>query len=466
MPTLLITVDALRADRLGQYGYHRDTMPVLDELVAAGTLFERAFANGPYTRVSVPSFHTSRYLAYGDVGALPTIPAALGDAGVRTAAIGTQTGIGLVRGEYGYDELIDLGRDGFERGGQRPPGERVLVAVDDVATSVSEWLQRRGMDRVYRALKRPYDAVVSESKPERAKGYTSAEAVTDRAVEWLDEHDEDPDPNGEFFLWLHYMEAHRPYGIHDTDPEYLDGPVDNDRIRDLMRRAGTAPGSLSAEEVELMRDLYDSDLRYCSRHLRRLFDALRDRGLFEESDIVFSSDHGEEFREHGRFFHRNFPYDELIHVPLVVARAGGGATEPVAEQRELLDLAPTICGFHDVDASGYSFRGTPLFEGGPRDVIALGQPGMDEPALAVRADGWKYIHTDAAEQLYDLESDPDEREDVVATTPDTARRLRRLVPEYLFGRDTKAPRPPEDDVDREQLAALGYMELREDEGSG
>jgi len=163
MPTLLITVDSLRADHLGQYGYDRDTMPVLDEFADDGTVFTQAFSNGPYTRISIPSFHTSRYLAYGDLNAFPTIGSVLGDAGVRTAGIGTQTGIGMVPGRFDMDELIDLGRDSFGET-DRSATERLVGSVNSVAATISDRLQHSGMDRLYRALARPYNAVVSENR--------------------------------------------------------------------------------------------------------------------------------------------------------------------------------------------------------------------------------------------------------------------------------------------------------------
>jgi len=87
MKAILVTVDALRADHLSQYGYDLDTMPVLDRPAAEGTVFEEAYANGPYTRISVPSFHTSSYLAYEDMDGLETISGVLGDRGVMTACI-------------------------------------------------------------------------------------------------------------------------------------------------------------------------------------------------------------------------------------------------------------------------------------------------------------------------------------------------------------------------------------------
>jgi len=460
MKTLLLTVDALRADHLGQYGYERDTMPVLDNLVGEGTQFESAFANGTYTRISVPSFQTSRYLAYENLDAMPKLAPALEAGGTETAVIGTQTGIGLVHGGFEYGETIDLGRDEkFDKANaDRPLGELLKYRVNKVATKVSQGLQRRGADKLYEALRKPYRKLYPET-PFEHSGYTSAEVVTDRVIDWFEETERE-----DFFLWVHYMEAHRPYGVHDDRPAYLDGPVEQERVRDLMKTAGTDPDAVSEAERQLMIDLYDSDVRYCSRHIARLFDYLRDRGLWDETNLLFSSDHGEEFYEHGKYFHRNYPYDELIHVPLVAKRARGPAGgETVTEQRQLLDLAPTICQFHGLDPERYDFQGMSLFEGDGREVVALGQPNDRDPAVAVRHDGWKYIETGEGERLYDLTADPAETENVVDDNPDVASRLERCIPDLVFERDVEEPRQPEDEVDREQLEALGYMELREEE---
>jgi arylsulfatase A-like enzyme len=459
MKTLLVTVDALRADHLGQYGYDRDTMPVLDDLAAEGTLFSSAFSNGTYTRISVPSFQTSRYLAYENLDEVDKLAPVLESAGVQTAVIGTQTGIGLVHGGFEYGETIDLGRDeNFEEANtDRPLSELLAYRVNKGASWISQQLQRRGADRLYSILKKPYRRLYPET-PFQFSGYTSAEVVTDRVIDWFEAEDRD-----DFFLWIHYMEAHRPYGVHDDDPAYLDSPVDQKRVRKLMKTAGVDPDDISESERQLLIDLYDSDIRYCSDHISRLFSFLRSEGLWQDLNVLFSSDHGEEFYEHGKFFHRNYPYDELISVPLLVKRgadpAGG---ETVDAQRELLDLVPTICSFHGIDPGEYSFQGTPLFEGEAREVLTLGQPNDRDPAVAVRTDGWKYIHTEPEPQLYDLEGDSGESRNVAQEKPDVVSRLERKIPDYLLDRDVEAPREPEDEVDREQLDALGYMELREE----
>jgi arylsulfatase A-like enzyme len=382
MHTILITVDSLRADHLGQYGYERDTMPALGRLTDAGTTFENGFSNAPYTRISIPSFQTSRFLAYDEIDDRPTIASILGDRGVKTAAVGTQTGVGLVDGEFDFEENLDLGRDEYydEANSDRPLGERVVHPIDRAAARVGPVLRRiepldQAADDAYRRLFPTPDF--------QHLGYTSAAEVTDTAVSWLESNrDED------FFLWIHYMEAHRPYGVHDDDPAYLDAPVETDRIRELMKRAGIDPDAITESEHRLLKDLYDSDLRYCSRHLDRLFDSLVDLGLWDDANLLFSSDHGEEFAEHGNYFHRNYPYDELIHVPLVVKHGDRESPDRIADQRQLLDLAPTICRFHGIDPTEFDLEGEPLFVGDDRRVVALGSGRPDdEQVVAGRWDG-------------------------------------------------------------------------------
>lgn len=455
MPTLLITVDSLRADHLGQYGYERNTMPALDRVAENGTVFTQAFSNGPYTRVSIPTIHTSRYLSYGDLDAFSTIASILNSNGITTAAIGTQTGINLVQGDFDFEFMADLGRDGFEEQTDRSASEETLLRIDDVAASVSERLQQNKLDSLYEPLQGVYNTIFKDQDFERVRGYTKAEIVTDEAISYIQEHSDE-----EFFLWVHYMEAHRPYGIHDEAPDYLAEPMGGDKIYDLMKKAGTEPDQVTESERQLMIDLYDSDITYCSRHLSRLFDALESEGLWDRSDIFFSSDHGEEFREHGLFFHRNYPYDELTNVPLIVKSAKEDQPSIIKEQRELLDLAPTIVSDFGLDGEEFGMLGNSLFEESSRDVISMGQPGMDIPAVAIRSNGWKYIHTEEGNQLYNLEKDAAEQTNVYKENHPEAQRLKRKIPSRLLSRDTKLPRPPEDSVDRQQLDALGYMEIR------
>ncbi|MBZ6494569.1 sulfatase [Natrinema longum] len=452
MNTILITVDALRADHLGQYGYERETMPALDRLLADGTKFTNAFANGPYTRISVPSFHTSRYLAYERLDELPTIGSTVSDAGIQTAAIGTRTGFRQYEGGLMFDEFVDLGRDTYyeEANQTRGPIERLSQGTRRAAQYIGDKIPEESP--VYEQAKRAYDAVLGEGF--EFKGYTSAEVLTDTANDWLQKQGDD-----EFFLWLHYMEGHRPYGVHTNSPAYHDG-VSETRIRELMKKAGTDPEAVSAAERETLIDLYDSDLRYCSQHLSRLFDELSKLDLWEETAILFSSDHGEEFGDHGKYFHRNYPYNELIHVPLIT-KTPEENPETISDQRELIDLAPTICALHDVETETLPFLGTNLFEGAERDVYSIGAQCSRESVTAARSDGWKYLSVGDDKSLFDLENDPTESKSVADEHSKVVSRFERQIPARLFESDPEQLEAPEDEVDEGHLEALGYLEIKD-----
>lgn len=157
-----------------------------------------------------------------------------------------------------------------------------------------------------------------------------------------------------------------------------------------MATTGTNPESIDDEQRSLSIDFYDSAIRYTSDHVSRLFDELAEDGLWDDTSIILTADHGEEFGEHGLYFHRNHPYDELIRVPMFMKTAEGASELPsvVEKPRELIDIAPTVCRLHGVDPPT-AFLGTDLRESTAREPITRGSFAADVPVIAVRADGWK-----------------------------------------------------------------------------
>ena len=455
MQTILVTVDALRADHLGQYGYDRDPMPVLDRFETAGTRFEAAYANGPYTRVSIPALHTSRYLGYENFDSLPTIASRLSEAAVTTAFIGTQAGFAGYKDEV-FDTYQHFGRDEFhEQANQAESASDVLrTSIQNAGEKIKPVLTKN--DYLYAAVERPYLVVKKILGTGFAyQGYTDAETVTDAALEWLEAHRTD-----DFFLWIHYMEGHRPYGVHDTEPGFVDSPVDEEVIKDLMESAGTDPDTTTIAEHKLLADLYDSDLRYCSRHMERLVDGLERLDVWGDAGIIFTSDHGEEFYEHEQYFHRNLPFDELIHVPLYV-KAPGGTPDVESGQRELIDIGPTICSFHDVEPPE-TFLGTDLFSGESRDVVSIGsQLYPDSEVVCGRWNGFKYMHVEGESFLYDLTADPREQRSIAEARTEIVKAFETSIPDRLYRSEGARLREPTDHVDRERLEALGYLELEE-----
>lgn len=444
MNTIIITVDALRADHLGQYGYDRNTMPVLDQLIDEGTLFENAYSNGPYTQVSMPSIHTSKYWTNLSPEEEKAIGEKMEGEGFTTAMIGSQTGFGFESDLLGFQHFNDLGRDDYRDKGDKNLDDKISKFIPKVSETLKD------IDpRVHQTAKSIYRSIPGLTSFSHL-GYMSAEKVTNNASEWLENNSED-----DFFLAIQYMEGHRPYGVHEENPEFVDRKLEDKEIQDLMKKAGTKPDEITNKEHRQIIDQYDSDLRYCSRHLKRLLEKLKELDIWEETNIIFTADHGEEFYEHEKYYHRNLPYDELIHAPLVVKSDRND--KKVKEQKPLLDIAPTVLDLHEIEPES-GFEGKSLFEDVERDVVTVGSQVYDD-TLAIRKNGWKYITSEKGEFLFNLESDPRERNSLVNEKPGKAEELKSEIPERLFDTEEVSLGKPKDEEVKEKLEALGYMEI-------
>jgi arylsulfatase A-like enzyme len=324
---ILISLDTLRADHLGAYGYPRPTSPFLDSLAARGTLFENAVAQLPGTLPSHMSIFTGLYPAEHGVyppeavlsTRLPTLPEVFRAHGFRT---GGHSEGGYLEGRYGFARGFEEWTDPHpmvERGGR-------LVKVPEAVKRTFE----AGLDFVRRARQ--------------------AEA---------------------FFLFLHTYSVHDPY-----DPpqpyrsQFWKGPApagafppDGEELS-AFNAGGRrlAPGAVAYYQA-----LYDAQIRYTDDVLREFFAGLDALGLRDQVTVVITSDHGEEFLEHGKLAHEQV-YHECLHVPLLVVRPGGKPGARVAALVQSIDIAPTLYELAGVPAaarpkmSGRSL--VPLLEGG------------------------------------------------------------------------------------------------------
>lgn len=446
MNTILITVDALRADHLSQYGYHRNTMPVLDELFESNsTRYDQAFSNGTHTGISLPSMLTSRYLADKPAKEGPTVADSLPD-NVTSIGVHSNTYFATRIGRpSGFDVFEDFGlMDGGDTEEVRSISHRAFRKTMDVV--------RPGVERLgIRDLAESVQQTVFPSRLiHESTAYETAERTTDRALELAGNVEDD------LFLWVHYMDPHRPFCMHLDDPSYSDDDLSDSEIHDLMSRAGVNPDTISESEKSLLRDLYDSELRHTSKQIERLVDGLREQAQWDDSQVIFTADHGEEFGEHGHYFHRNRPYDELIHVPLFIRDPSTTVSE-ISEQRELLDISPTICKAHGVE-SPPGFLGKPLDEDGERHVVTTGSFNDSIPVVAGRWDGWKYIGAGDEIELYDLIEDPSETDNVANSHEERIEIFRNTIPDRLYEEDHSAVPTDTDEEVEERLADLGYLE--------
>jgi arylsulfatase A-like enzyme len=298
---VLISIDSLRADHLGAYGYHRPTSPNIDRIAAEGIVFERAYSTTSWTLPSHLSMLSGRYpddhgvvndmTRLGD--GVELLPELLATEGYRSAAV--VSGLYL-HGRYGYDR-------GWER-------------YDDRLAPLKK---------------------AQEIGPEAASRVTS-DAVHAAAVGLLDHLE-----GGPFFLFLHYFDVHfdyRPPPPWDTafDSDYT-GPVDGLGVRDLK----DARARLPERDLEHLVALYDGEIAWVDHWLGELDAELTRRGLRDRTMLIVTADHGEEFYEHGRLAHQANLFDTTLQVPLVVRLPGGRfAGIRSAEPVSLVDLLPTI----------------------------------------------------------------------------------------------------------------------------
>ncbi len=420
---LLITLDTVRADRLGLYGYARNTTPVLDGLAEVSVVFQNAVSASAVTPVSHasiltgldPPHHGLRSLHGGLETRLHadrlTLAEILAANGYTTAgfvsAFPASRHYGLDQGFETWDESFDSG-DGPEWAAAGFPGR----------------VQRR------------------------------ADETTERAIEWLALR-----PRAPFFLWVHYFD------VHDT------------RVRPPADYLNAFPPS-SSDEFDVRRAVYDGELRYVDHQIGRLFGALhRVSAGSDRTLVVVTGDHGQGLGDHDWWGHVIL-YQEQVRVPLILKVPGRTAGRRVSSNVRTIDLVPTLVELLDVEVPpSHRFDGTSLvglvrgrdheariaYSESINDLTQYrGSERAGESLYAVNDGRWKLIaHREGGAysrfELYDLRRDPGETMELSAWHPDELDRLRRDLEE----RDVFVDDPPRPDIDPDlelRLKALGYAE--------
>jgi arylsulfatase A-like enzyme len=450
---LLLTLDTLRADRVGCYGHAAALTPNLDRLAVGGIRFDQAITGGSWTQAAFPVLLTSSYAAMygGCLGRLaperPSPVEALARHGYTTGAFSTSPHLSRASG---YDR-------GFH------------TFCDMVSPETDPRLRRvKGGQRLLRsplvhAVARPFG---SPMRPARL--YCSAADVTDNVSRWLEQA---PRP---FFAWAHYMDIHWPYHLEET----LTRPGDIAQAwRDLaLMYAGsnfTRTRTISAEQRDRFVQLYEQSLHYLDAEVGRLLNHLGRLGLDDDTVVAVVSDHGEEFLDHGRWGHwESNLYDEILRVPLILRVPGGPRGRVVRRQTRLLDLMPTLldlCGCPaPAGVMGASLR--PLWTDRadePGDGEVLSEMRRDPwHRVAVRTQAFKYIWDSkrpANPDLFDLQADPGERQNVSARHPAEVRRFQARVDAHLRAVAESEPANGavavelDEEVSR-RLRDLGYIE--------
>jgi len=422
---LLVVIDTLRADHLGCYGStRRGVSPHIDALARESWLFRRALSQAPWTLPSVASLLTSQF---------PSV-------------LGIREQISPIDPRFALLPAL-LRQAGYT--------SQAIVSVDMLTGRLG--------------FARDFDGYDEDNYFGR-EGETSPQVFRKAAAYVRREHDRP------FFLLVHTFDPHYNYILHrpyDYDPGYAGHLTSNYPIEKLWAELD----DLSEDDVRYLRALYDSEITFSDAHLGYLLQELERAGKYDDTLIVVTADHGEEFRERGWIGHSISVHRELIHVPLIV-RVPGGRPRVIEETVGLIDLAPTLLRQAGLKVpAGMEGQPLDLRPGArvePRPVFSethhqqLHRPGPKEPIsfVSVVYGNRKLIQDGISgdRQAYDLVADPDERHDVYQEDGRQDRALAELLVRWLDHVEQKSTRGPGEDATKlldpqqlERLRSLGYL---------
>jgi len=425
---ILITIDSLRADRLGCLGYHRETTPNLDKLASKGYLFLEAISVGSNTRVSFPALFASLYpfilLHLPDKGYmhLPrewlTVTEILHNHGYNTLAVNSNPLLTYYR-EYGRgfdicdDPLYEREKGGF---------------FGQMQSSIHSFTKKIA------------------GKP--ALPYPSPDAISKKALAFLD------GIKAPFFLWVNHMSIHIPYFPPKKFVEEITGgQIPHSRIKRLNKKIMSKQPGVSKQDISDIVDLYDAEVRNVDHCIGDFIEQLDGIGISNKNTyFIITSDHGDELMEHGGLAHADAKlYEELIRVPLIIVGPNLKATR-IERQVSTLHLTPAILGLNDIAKPdyymGYSSALLVQDEAVESDEYVISEScekskSPDEPQatdmqMSCRSHQWKYIYNEKqGEELYDLQSDPQEKSNIAEKEPNRVRALKKkIIAHQAFEEDT------------------------------
>ncbi|MBI3474814.1 MAG: sulfatase-like hydrolase/transferase [Acidobacteria bacterium] len=392
---VLITIDTLRADHLGCYGYQQIKTPNIDGLAAEGALFTRAFTTVPVTLPSHSAMLTGTYPMLSGMhdfaanklsSQQPTLATVLKQSGYATGAV---IAAAVLDSRFGLNQGFDFYYDHFD----------------------FSRLEEANLDE----MERP------------------GNLVADQALDWLNKNSQK-----KFFLWMHLYDPHFPY--RPPEPyasEYASHP-------------------------------YDGEIAFADEQVGRLLRFLKDKGLYQNTVIVLSGDHGESLGEHGEKTHGFFIYNATMHVPLMIRLPGKSAAMKIDAPVSLVDLMPTVLSVVGAEIPS-QVQGRTLLPAIHGDKIDRERSLYGESFLPRIHFNWselrgtenvKYHFIDAPRpELYDLAKDPGEQHNLLpdkkAVGEEMRAKLAALIRDYSAGKEM-AEKTPLDPALMERLKSLGY----------
>jgi arylsulfatase A-like enzyme len=419
----VITLDTLRADHLGTYGYVRDTSPHMDAFAEESLLFENAITTMSTTLPAHVSLFT----------------------GTHTIHHGVESNFNMSMN--GFESRTDLQSmaEVFQRGGYQ-----TAAFVSTVPLKAHTGIQV-GFDEFF--------------EPDEAKKqyFLSAKVINKKVFDWLETR-----PEGPTFVWIHYSDPHSPYIPPKGFDTFREEPVVNELI---ATRMGMEPD----QAVKDLYDAYDGEVRYLDHELGRLFAEIRKRGMYDDALITIVGDHGEGLEQHGWIAHGHI-YDEQLLVPLMIKFPAGNPHNGTryASAMSIIDIPNIMDGgavLPYTDEDRRLWQGFDVLNDADRHgvfsarVIRADRDQLFESGrrFSLTEDRWKYFYlTEHDDELFDRLNDPHELSNVIDEHPDVANRMKAEIAEMLehfwnqSNDEGEGPPLPEDVI--KGLSDLGYTD--------
>jgi len=415
---ILISIDALRADHLSCYGYHRNTSPNIDQLAREGVLFKNCFSQATWTRASHASIFLSQYVWRHKVDThekpLHSLSVTLAEIlkNENYATAGFTGGI-VVSSKYGFNQGFEIFDDGI-------PGDPTHHEIASYIHKLLSWL----------------------------------ESVKSR----------------NFFLLIHTYDVHTPYNL---PAPYFDLYTNSSSEgKSLNTSSGIAlskpdASNLTPNETDHIIAVYDGSINYVDDQLGKVFRKLDQLGIADNTIVIITADHGEAFREHGRFEHSHKPYIEEVHVPLIMKGPGIPRNRIYENYVQHIDILPTILEILNIpkrkEIQGKSLL-TPVKNSETQEYPETYSCGLLSWPLSIslRTKEWTYImNQDGRDELYDRIDDPKEQKNLIKERPLIAQKLKEELEDFIALTSEGEPQVAEkvyiDEELKEQLKSLGYL---------
>jgi arylsulfatase A-like enzyme len=403
------------------YDYHRKTTPFIDHLAKEGILFTNTFANGPFTAASFISILASRYpLEFEEMLPLPKnatlFSQILRKNGIKTAAIHSNPYLSTVFGyNRGWNYFMDF--------------------LNHPHT------KRKKINKIEKIIKKFIPKIISDvyfySKLSFGfqKFYENAEDITSHAIQWIEKNQ-----NNSFFLWIHYMDTHEPY-IKSRKQKTYSFSKNISKILVTKILLHIENKIFSKDVIDTIMDLYDDNIKYIDKNIKNLYDYLEKNNLTSNTILIITSDHGQQFLDHGEFGHTAFFYDELLHIPLIIH----GRTSKKSNQLvQHLDIAPTILSIFGLTPPS-TYLGQDLFSLNDTYYVisetAHNAKGVyieknvvfpsHFKSYSIRTKDWKYIVRKNTEELYNLRKDPKEKKNLSHVEHERIKVFQTIIQDHI-----------------------------------